>query len=103
MLRQSAVLLLCASFILGHPENRPVQSGAQPPRVTTPLGEIEGAVLRTRLGKPIYAFRGIRYAKPPINELRFKVIALKLRFVPYDLIFFCNFSPPCRLKNGRMY
>lgn len=73
------VLLCAASSVLGYPEpdTRPVQSGAQPPRITTPLGEIEGGVLRSRLGKPIFAFRGIHYAKPPINELRFKVIHSK--------------------------
>lgn len=75
MLRDFLVILLCTTFVLGYPEpdSRPVQTGAQIPKVTTSLGEIEGSVLRTRLGKPIYAFRGIRYAKPPINELRFKV------------------------------
>lgn len=78
MTRHLSVLLLCVGLALGlpDPESRPVQSGSQPPRVTTPLGEIEGAVLRTRLGKPIYAFRGIRYAKAPVLDLRFKVLLL---------------------------
>lgn len=43
------------------------------PIVTTPLGQIKGAVLTSRLGKSFYAFRGIRYAKPPVDELRFQV------------------------------
>lgn len=75
MLMYFSLFLLGFGLATGFPEadNRPVQSGAQPPRITTPLGEVEGAVLRSRLGKPIFAFRGIRYAKPPINELRFKV------------------------------
>ncbi|KAF2902347.1 hypothetical protein ILUMI_03838 [Ignelater luminosus] len=42
------------------------------PVVTTPLGEIKGVILTTVLGKSIYSFRGIRYAKPPVGELRFK-------------------------------
>ncbi|KAB0802871.1 hypothetical protein PPYR_05057 [Photinus pyralis] len=40
--------------------------------VSTPLGSIKGAPLETALGKKIYSFRGIRYAKAPINELRFQ-------------------------------
>ncbi|KAG5884814.1 hypothetical protein JTB14_012022 [Gonioctena quinquepunctata] len=43
------------------------------PVVTTSLGKIRGSSdFKTRLGKTIYAFRNIRYAKPPINELRFQ-------------------------------
>ncbi|XP_045478007.1 uncharacterized protein LOC123683151 [Harmonia axyridis] len=40
--------------------------------VDTPLGLYGGCYLTSRLGKTIYTFRGIRYAEPPINELRFK-------------------------------
>ena len=43
------------------------------PVVTTPLGEIQGSFLTTRLGKTINAFRGIRYADAPIGALRFQV------------------------------
>lgn len=43
------------------------------PVVITGLGKIEGSVLRSRLGALFYAFRGIRYAAPPIGDLRFKV------------------------------
>ncbi|KAF2903951.1 hypothetical protein ILUMI_02213 [Ignelater luminosus] len=42
------------------------------PVVSTPLGKVKGTTSTTILGKSIYSFRGIRYAKPPINELRFK-------------------------------
>lgn len=42
-------------------------------RVTTPAGTFEGSILKSRLGKIIYSFRGIRYAEPPTGELRFKV------------------------------
>ncbi|KAK9883519.1 hypothetical protein WA026_001695 [Henosepilachna vigintioctopunctata] len=42
------------------------------PLVSTPLGKYEGSLLTSTLGKTIYAFRGIRYAEPPVNELRFK-------------------------------
>lgn len=75
MLRELALVLL-VGLVLGYPEpdNRPAQTGGLPPHVTTPLGDIEGSFLKSRLGKPIFAFRGIRYAKAPVNELRFKVI-----------------------------
>nr|CAH7758728.1 unnamed protein product [Callosobruchus chinensis] len=42
------------------------------PELTTPSGPIRGSLLTSRLGKTIYAYRGIRYAKPPVGELRFK-------------------------------
>ncbi|KAG5891221.1 hypothetical protein JTB14_036137 [Gonioctena quinquepunctata] len=42
------------------------------PIVATLLGKIQGSTLKSRLGRTIYCFRGIRYAKPPINELRFQ-------------------------------
>ncbi|EDV93633.1 juvenile hormone esterase [Drosophila grimshawi] len=36
------------------------------------LGRIRGINLTSRLGVPFHAFRGIRYAEPPLAELRFK-------------------------------
>ncbi|XP_074036127.1 juvenile hormone esterase isoform X2 [Leptinotarsa decemlineata] len=41
------------------------------PIVTTALGRIKGSTVKSRLGKTIYSFRGIRYAKPPVGNLRF--------------------------------
>ncbi|XP_055683588.1 juvenile hormone esterase [Lutzomyia longipalpis] len=38
----------------------------------TALGEIAGVTLKSRSGSNYYAFRGIRYAKPPIGKLRFQ-------------------------------
>nr|CAI5851532.1 unnamed protein product [Callosobruchus analis] len=64
MTMKAAVFLL---FVLqctwSHPEN---------PVVNTPLGTIKGTTLTSRLGKTIYSFLGIKYAKPPVDELRFK-------------------------------
>ncbi|XP_055917775.1 venom carboxylesterase-6-like [Eupeodes corollae] len=40
--------------------------------VSTSSGTIRGTVLKSRLGDEFYAFRGIRYAKSPVGELRFK-------------------------------
>lgn len=42
------------------------------PIVSTALGKIQGKVLKSLFGQDIYAYRGIRYAKAPINDLRFK-------------------------------
>lgn len=46
------------------------------PEVTTPLGKVKGSLMTTRLGKTIYAFRGIRYGEPPTGQQRFKVSLL---------------------------
>jgi Carboxylesterase family len=42
--------------------------------VDTDLGRIQGSVLTTLMEKQFYAFRGIRYGKAPVEELRFQVI-----------------------------
>ena len=39
----------------------------------SPLGKLKGATLETRLGKKIFAFRGVRYAEPPVGQQRFQV------------------------------
>ena len=43
------------------------------PVVYTKLGKIKGSLMKTRLGKTIYSFRGIYYAEPPTGKNRFKV------------------------------
>ncbi|CAK1547561.1 unnamed protein product [Leptosia nina] len=42
------------------------------PLVQTPSGRIVGSLMTSRRGRTIHAFRGIRYAKPPVGELRFQ-------------------------------
>ncbi|GJQ73730.1 hypothetical protein Trydic_g14064 [Trypoxylus dichotomus] len=44
----------------------------QKPIVNTSLGKIRGFILATRLGNPIYSFTSIRFAKAPVNNLRFQ-------------------------------
>ncbi|XP_037731920.1 venom carboxylesterase-6 [Drosophila subpulchrella] len=39
--------------------------------VDTELGRVRGANLTSRLGSTFHAFRGIRYAEPPLGDLRF--------------------------------
>lgn len=43
------------------------------PIVATTAGKVKGKVLESRLGEKFFAFRGIRYAKPPTGSLRFQV------------------------------
>lgn len=45
---------------------------AQDVIVTVPLGRIRGTILQSRGGRDYYSFRGIRYAEPPVGELRWK-------------------------------
>uniref|UniRef100_A0A1A9WY03 Carboxylic ester hydrolase n=1 Tax=Glossina brevipalpis TaxID=37001 RepID=A0A1A9WY03_9MUSC len=47
-------------------------NGEQTIQVDTDLGKIKGLQMTSRLGKNFWAFRGIRYAKAPIGELRFQ-------------------------------
>lgn len=67
------VAILGIAFAFPEPDSKTISQRTPPPSVTTLLGKIEGSILVTRLGKPLYAFRGIRYAKAPIDELRFQV------------------------------
>lgn len=43
------------------------------PVVQTNLGKIRGSIFYTRHDKKFYGFRGLRYAQPPIDDLRFQV------------------------------
>ncbi|KAF5277163.1 hypothetical protein FQR65_LT03869 [Abscondita terminalis] len=45
---------------------------ASEPIVTTPKGKIKGTIIKSLLERDIFSFRGIRYGKAPIGELRFQ-------------------------------
>lgn len=52
-------------------------------RVTLPNGnKLIGRQLRSHDGRPIKAFLGIPYAKPPIGHLRFRVISVFYHKIP---------------------
>lgn len=63
------LIILSLCFVCGFGSS----SQTKNPKVKTPAGVFQGSLLTTRLGKTIYAFRGIRYGEAPVGELRFKV------------------------------
>lgn len=63
-----AVSVLCTVISATTPVDKNEQ-----PIVETSLGKLKGNVLESRLGRLFYSFRGIRYGKPPVGDLRFKV------------------------------
>ena len=65
--------LLFFTFLLCSPLPYTNGEATVDPEAEISLGKIKGSILETRLGKPIYSFRGIKYAKPPTGEKRFKV------------------------------
>ncbi|KAF5277162.1 hypothetical protein FQR65_LT03868 [Abscondita terminalis] len=42
------------------------------PIVNTPKGKIKGVIIKSLLQKDIFSFRGIRYGKAPVGDLRFQ-------------------------------
>lgn len=61
------------------------QHGIQMPTVSTTLGDLKGSIMTSRLGKTIYSFKGLRYAKAPVKDLRFQVM-LKIILMHSGLI-----------------
>lgn len=72
------VIHLLITFIIainssdGTPEKELLSDTTTSPIVHTNSGSVRGSVLESRLGKLFFAFRGIRYAAPPVGKLRFK-------------------------------
>ncbi|XP_015597183.1 esterase E4 [Cephus cinctus] len=65
--------------------------GDEDPEVTAPIGKIRGSHMTSRLGKKIYAFRGVRYAEPPVGQQRFQqAIAAK----PWSDVFNASVEGP---------
>jgi hypothetical protein len=65
-----AVLCLVVAFVLKSNASQPHDTS---PLVTTVYGVLRGSVIQSRLERPIYSFRGVRFAQPPVGNLRFKV------------------------------
>ncbi|KAL3273419.1 hypothetical protein HHI36_014863 [Cryptolaemus montrouzieri] len=66
------VLLFAIISLAQCSSNKPKEDLPAEPLVNTPLGQYQGSLLTSTLGKTIYSFRGIRYAQPPVEDLRFK-------------------------------
>lgn len=50
------------------------------PIVKTPLGSVQGKLIKSYEGRTVSAFEGIPYAKPPVGNLRFKVMKMFITF-----------------------
>lgn len=58
---------------------------SQEPLLEISQGVLRGLTLQNRDGGTFYGFRSIPYAKPPINELRFKVSTIITYIFPIAL------------------
>ncbi|XP_013194783.2 juvenile hormone esterase [Amyelois transitella] len=56
----------------GKTNGSPKTVSSEDPITMTPSGTIRGSWMRTRRGRQFQAYRGIRYAEPPVGELRFQ-------------------------------
>ncbi|XP_045540267.1 esterase E4 [Papilio machaon] len=68
-------LLVCLISSVRTADQRDGSKGSkseQFPVVITPSGPIRGSMMQTRRGRDFEAYRGIRYAEPPVGELRFQ-------------------------------
>lgn len=63
------LLLLVVQLVQGTAAS---QAEEEAPLVSTSLGQIQGTLMQSFLGRTIYAFRGIPYAEPPVGNLRFE-------------------------------
>lgn len=67
-------LLILLSVTTAAVNSAPKSVSSESPVVQTKNGELRGKILTTLLAqRKFYAFQGIPYAKPPINDLRFRV------------------------------
>ena len=58
-------------------------------------GKLRGARLDYDFGQYYYAFKGIPYARPPVKELRFKVLILAF-FSHFPFLLFPLFPRNCK-------
>ncbi|XP_037303219.1 esterase FE4 [Manduca sexta] len=64
------ILLLYVCSVVGYSEN--VTGSAPGPVTCAPSGTFRGSWMSSRRGRQFQAYRGIRYAEPPVGELRFQ-------------------------------
>ncbi|KAM7360189.1 juvenile hormone esterase-like [Cochliomyia hominivorax] len=61
-----AIFAVLWPIVMGHIKTDPTIC------VQTSLGEVKGRQMESRLGEKFWAFLGVRYAEPPVGELRFQ-------------------------------
>lgn len=66
------------------------KSCSEAPMAQTKYGKIRGRRLALVDGKEINAFLGVPFARPPLGELRFKVIS----YFGFKILVFINFKKP---------
>ncbi|KAK4874274.1 hypothetical protein RN001_013634 [Aquatica leii] len=73
MLRQALLLLIAGTAIaFPNPDSKPISQQNAFPIVTTSVASMQGSIILSRHGKQIFSFRGIKYAKAPVDDLRFQ-------------------------------
>ncbi|XP_058796122.1 uncharacterized protein LOC131666989 [Phymastichus coffea] len=68
--------------------------------VQAPSGKLKGSLLETRLGRKIFAYRGVRYAEPPIGQQRFQPPA---PVHPWDNVYDASEEGPACPQGGTEY
>ncbi|CAO1378626.1 unnamed protein product [Diamesa serratosioi] len=66
------VVAVTIGVVLNNNNNSVSKEALEETLVETKLGKINGSIFKTRLDKKFIGFRGIRYAEPPIDNLRFQ-------------------------------
>lgn len=66
------VVAVVLGVVLSNKSDSELKEALEETVVETKLGKIKGSIFTTRLDKKFIGFRGIRYAEPPINNLRFE-------------------------------
>lgn len=64
--------------------------------VQTNYGFVQGKHRVGLNGVKFVSFQRIRYARPPLGELRFKVILITTKCLRIDLTYWCVFVGPAR-------
>ncbi|XP_043269312.1 uncharacterized protein [Venturia canescens] len=95
MLRLSLLLCALVAMIGAQDESKPESL-----ELSSLNGKIRGSFLTSRLGRKIYAFRGLRYAEPPTGQQRFKQA---IPVAPWNEVFDATEEgPSCPQPGGRL-
>ena len=79
-------LVIAAAFALG-------AVGKEAPNVSTKVGQVSGIVEKSFENAKYFSYKGIPFAEPPLNDLRFKVT-----FHYNSNIQYLNFGKPSHFR-----